>query len=73
MQIIEDSRNIKLISMADTEIIEVGKRGVVEIAPYYENGEMASVLWFKVIGENKDRNRPAARVNGKYVTEILYA
>jgi hypothetical protein len=38
------------------------------IEPYYENGEMAEVLWFAII----KGKQIIARVNGKFVQRVVY-
>ena len=39
---------------------------VDKIEPYYENGEMAPVLWFAIFNDGKR----IANINGKYVAEV---
>lgn len=46
----------------------VGEMGVTEIIPYGENGEMAYVVWFAV----KINEKIIARVNSKYVEQVIY-
>lgn len=63
----EDKRQIKSIHLA-REGIFVGN-GVESIVAYYENGEMAAVVWFAVYSGGEI----IRRVNGKFVESVVYA
>jgi hypothetical protein len=66
--IYNDGRPIQLLVYEGDSILKVGSSGVTKIEPYYENGEMAEVIWFAVwSGETI-----TARVNGKYVCTVKY-
>ena len=47
---------------------KVGVKGVKEIIPYEEAGEMSMVLWFEVRWESGT----FIRYNGKYVAGVMY-
>jgi len=42
---------------------------ITKIVPYYENGEMAAVVWFALYRNDKI----IGRINGRHVIEIKYA
>lgn len=64
--IMEDERQIKSIHLAQ-EGIFIGL-DVDAIVPYYENGEMAAVIWFAIYSGDKI----VRRVNGKFVESVVY-
>lgn len=70
MTITADDRPIAILSTPNSvSRYTVGdSTGVDKILPYEENGECAPVTWFKIISNGV----VVARVNGKYVDEILY-
>jgi hypothetical protein len=72
--IIEDKRPIVSIGLADEYVsvngyADVGITQIIDnIVPYYENGEMAGVIWFAIYSEGDI----VRRVNGKFVESIYY-
>ena len=78
--VVNDKRNIQMITFDDDSEYAVGGAGkVTAIVPYYEHGEMSEVPWFQIwrggcstltLG---DSGELVARVNGKYVKQVIYA
>ena len=79
--IIEDEREIVRI-VGDFGVIGTSGRHfepdayvdsrVCEIRPYYENGEMAPVVWFEILKNLNNKLIVVKRINGKYVQEVEY-
>lgn len=68
MDIMADKRPIDCILFPNNDIYKIGKQSVTKIEPYFENGEMAVVVWFKIWEDNF----LFCRVNGKHVQEVHY-
>jgi hypothetical protein len=67
---IDDERPIKGVYFDDCrEGVTVGHAGTTAIVPYYENGEMAPVVWFAVY-KGKHLH---ARLNAAQMCEVVYA
>lgn len=68
LKIINKAERIKSINIFDNPNRVVGQSGVISIEPYEEAGEMANVLWFRVIfSEMKEE-----RYNGKFIIGVSY-
>jgi len=71
MLIIETENEIERITVGVGEsemCCDVGPFGFDRIEPYQENGEMASVVWFNLIKDNK----VVSKVSSKFVSCIDY-
>ena len=72
MDIMADKRPIIRLLVPDEDgsldSYEVGTGRVTAIIPYYENGEMAPVVWFKIMAGDMIWQR----VNGRSVDTIIY-
>ena len=66
--IFEDNRPIKSIFWPDEANITVGVGNVESIVPYYENGQMADVLWLAVYRNGELEQR----VNSIFLECVLY-
>jgi len=67
--IYEDERSIRKIVYARCSNAWIrGMDGVTKIESYYENGEMAHVVWFKIW----QGDHLMARVNGKHIETVFY-
>ena len=67
----DDSRKIKSLIYPDSDgvtSVDESGNGIEKIVPYYENGEMAPVVWFAIYLNGK----VAERINGKYVGSVIY-
>jgi len=63
--IVGDKRDIKILVLNDGK--QIAGKPYRQILPYEENGEMSSVIWFEVRGQDVEQ-----RVNGKHVRQIVY-
>lgn len=48
--------------------VYLGQEGVTKIEPYYENGQMAPVVWFCVW----EKDKVSFNVNSAFVTAVFY-
>jgi len=68
MNIMEDMRPIKSVTL-ESGCYPVGPiAGITKIIPYEECGEMTKVVWFEILRDEI----VITRINGKYVMEITY-
>lgn len=65
-----DPRPVKTLNGDRLTLASVGRDGVTRIEAYREPGEMSHVVWFAIYcGEGP----PKRRVNGRYVSEVVYS
>ena len=64
----EDTRTITSIWFTDDSNFSLSQRDVDKIEPYYENGQMAAVVWFAVYG----RGQILHRVNSAQIAIVNY-
>ncbi len=67
MILMEEKKEIKRLVLNDGEqITGVPYR---DITPYHENGQMASVVWFEVVGREGNLEQ---KVNSAHVRQVIY-
>ena len=67
-EMIRHNKPIDSVCYPDDSAITVGILGVTAIEPYYENGEMAGVVWFNIWkGEFLWQ-----KINSKHVAVVAY-